>query len=131
MLPDFLNLTLNGSTVADNGSENINLLGTGSPTVGINGTTGDDTLISSNVDDTMTGDTGSDIFAFAVNSGADIITDFIVDDDQLDVSALGITALGQMTFNGEVVDFNGANDEQVTLTGVVANSLDASSFIFA
>lgn len=125
-------VTIVGSTIGDNrGANELDLDGSTVTTVNIIGTTAGETIVGSDVADIITGKGGADTFVTEVNGDADIITDFALGDDVIDVSALGITALGQMTFSGEVVDFNTNNGEQFTLSGVDATLLTNSNFIFA
>ncbi|MEO1095956.1 MAG: right-handed parallel beta-helix repeat-containing protein [Cyanobacteria bacterium J06638_28] len=117
---------INGS----GGANELDLDGSTFTTVNIIGTGADETLVGSDVDDIITGNGGVDTFVTEINGGVDTITDFGFE-DVIDVSAIGITALGQMTFSGNIVDFNTANGEQFTLTGVDVVELSNSNFIFA
>ena len=47
---------------------------------------GDDTIIDGGGDDTLTGGTGADTFAFLPGHGNDTITDFDIDNDEIDLS---------------------------------------------
>ena len=138
-----LTLTLGNGTViggADNEGATIGRSNTTPTTIIITGTDGTNVLNGSNIDDLitgglgndiMTGNDGNDTFVFGPNSGRDIINDFVPGVDLLDVSALGITTLEEMTFTGNTVIFNGNNGEQVSLNGVNATILTAADFVFA
>lgn len=127
-----LDLLISGGTIAGNGGVNqLDLNGTPITNVTINGTAAADVIVGSNVADLITSGGGADIIVFEVDGSSDTVTDFTPGADRLDVSALGITALEQMTFSGSLVDFNGANGEQVTLTGIATNTLTAADFVFA
>jgi len=86
--------------------------------------------------DVMTGGSGNDTFIFQANHGADVITDFQVDLDKIDLSSLGVTWAGKgtswsITSNGgnAKIIYDGADN--VILTGVAASALTESDFIFA
>jgi Ca2+-binding RTX toxin-like protein len=101
---------------------------------------GDDVLVGGAGNDTLTGGTGKDVFVFdSYRFDRDIITDFVVGTDRLDLSALGIADvdalrpyLGQIG-NDVVLSIAIAGDVQsITLQNVKLASLLASpaSFVF-
>ncbi len=124
----------------------------------LSGEGGNDTLIGGLGKDTMTGGSGSDTFVFnsllesyrnygtANISAQDTITDFTVGVDKIDLTALGITGLGDgrddtlyMTLNSEGTkttlksrdaDADG-NTFELALTGNLINTLTEADFIFA
>ena len=49
-----------------------------------------DTLVGGAGDDELTGDAGTDTFVFGLGDGDDIINDFIMADDRIDLSAFGL-----------------------------------------
>ena len=102
-------------------------------------TCGSDVLAGGRGDDTMFGDAegfsnagsrGADRFVFAADSGHDVIGDFEVGKDKIDVSALGLHDLGDLTITpgtDTAVQFSSGND--VILAGVAG--VAAGDFIFA
>jgi Ca2+-binding RTX toxin-like protein len=123
----------------------------------LDGLAGNDTLIGGAGADTLTGGTGNDIFDFNALSelglGAaarDVITDFTVGQDKLDLSTIDTntvlagdqafsfvtsftTTAGQVRYSGGIVYLNTDADVdaefEIALTGVVPASLSASDFI--
>lgn len=101
---------------------------------------GDDALVGGTGNDTLTGGTGKDIFVFdSYRFDRDVITDFVIGTDRLDLSALGIADIdalrpfiGQIG-NDVVLNIAIAGDVQsITLQNVKLASLLASpaSFVF-
>lgn len=101
---------------------------------------GDDALVGGAGNDTLTGGTGKDIFVFdSYRFDRDVITDFVIGTDRLDLSALGIADIdtlrpyiGQIG-NDVVLSIAIAGDVQsITLQNVKLASLLASpaSFVF-
>jgi len=82
----------------------------------LTGAQGNDILVGGSGRDTLTGGAGADRFAFSrPNEGIDIITDFVVADDRIDISATGfgggLTARaaikpGQFTYGKAAGDAN-------------------------
>ncbi|WP_299619996.1 calcium-binding protein [uncultured Tateyamaria sp.] len=99
----------------------------------IEGTEGNDTLSSTVGDDVLTGGLGNDIFVIEANSGMDTITDFTTGQDTIDVQALGISAIENMTIidtpDGALIDFGDGNT--LTLNGVFAQDLTNDDFVLA
>ena len=124
----------------------------------LNGGAGDDKLDGGAGMDSLTGGTGADIFAFSnrldsyrnYNTGganlSDVITDFDITADKIDLSAIGFTGLGDGKNNTVYVvlnstgtktyiksltaDANG-NRFEVTLDGNYLNKLTSANFVFA
>ena len=88
--------------------------------------------------DNFWGEAGSDTFDFQTrNFGNDIIRDFTVGVDKIDLSALFISDLNQLlpymsdTAQGVLIDtFYGYSTESITLSGVTLAQLSASDFVF-
>ena len=124
----------------------------------LSGGAGDDKLDGGAGMDSLTGGTGADIFAFSnrldsyrnYNTGganlSDVITDFDITADKIDLSAIGFTGLGDGKNNTVYVvlnstgtktyiksltaDANG-NRFEVTLDGNYLNKLTSANFVFA
>lgn len=99
----------------------------------INAMGGNDTLSGNTGDDTLTGGSGSDIFVIEGESGFDTITDFTGGQDAIDVTALGISAIEDMSIidtpDGAFIDFGNGNT--LTLNGVFSGDLTNDDFILA
>ncbi len=100
------------------------------------GGSGNDKLIGGGGNDFMVGGYGNDVFAFASDSGEDVIWDFSQvtgNDDALDVSGYGFTAITDFSifdvYEGSVVEFN--TSDHVVLVGVDAGTLSDEDFLFA
>ena len=103
----------------------------------LKGGAGDDTITGLGGDDTLTGNAGEDTFVFASGHGSDTITDFTVDEDTIDLSALsGITGFsdldGKITQSGDdtVIDLSGHGGGTVTLQDFTSTDLAADDFAF-
>ena len=132
------NLTFSGTTGNDvlfGGNANDTISGSYGDDLVLGGK-GNDRLVGEHGNDTLTGGDGNDIFVFAYGFDEDTITDFHAG-DRLDMSGLNIGGLDtlqsfiQQSGDDTVISFYvGDNPETITLTGVTATSLTASSFIF-
>ncbi|NWC09397.1 right-handed parallel beta-helix repeat-containing protein [Pseudomonas agarici] len=120
----------------------------------INGGGGDDILVGGAHIDKLTGGAGADTFRFANQSDSyrnattsfdDILSDFDVTKDKIDLAGLGFTGLGngrggtlQISYNPDsdrtyIKDYEpdaSGNRFELILTGNVADTLSASNFIF-
>ncbi|WP_298952035.1 calcium-binding protein [uncultured Methylobacterium sp.] len=139
-------------TLAGDGGDDVIAGGFGDDL--INGGAGSDRLVGGDGNDTirgglgkdlLTGGTGADVFAFGnlesrPGGGArDLITDFTVGEDKIDLSALGIESEAQLTFKatgGGLTIYGDVGkdgfdwfDFGVSLAGI--RTLDSSNFIFA
>ena len=100
------------------------------------GTTGDDTIESTSADNRLTGGGGADTFVFASDHGSDTITDFTVDTDTIDLSALtDITQFSDLSISDNtdgnaVIDLSSQGGGTITLTGVSTADLDGDDFAF-
>lgn len=102
----------------------------------INGAGGNDVLIGGLGNDTLDGGAGTDTFVFTagMNEGYDTIRNFQDGVDKMKISGNGIPAsfssleVTQSEF-GCVIKVDGQTE--ITLTGILASSIDANDFIFA
>ncbi len=107
------------------------------------GEAGDDTLIGGGFSDTMTGGSGADVFdvgvTLAYTPQTDLITDFTVGEDRIDLRKAGVedwaavsAALGADASGSAVIDIaaDGELSLRVTLAGVRPAELSASDFVF-
>jgi hypothetical protein len=125
------------------GMGNDMLLGMGGRDL-IAGSGGNDTIISGNGDDTFSGGGGTDVFVFeAGESGVDIVVDFRVGEDKIQLAGLGYHAFVDIhLLSRSIVDLStlvpeqaiteiAVNDEtRIVLLGVEISSLSAAEFIF-
>ncbi|MBD9601061.1 right-handed parallel beta-helix repeat-containing protein [Pseudomonas sp. PDM10] len=154
------NRVITGTTGSDSllGSDSADTLLGLAGNDSLNGGAGDDKLDGGAGMDSLTGGTGADIFAFSnrldsyrnYNTGganlSDVITDFDITADKIDLSAIGFTGLGDGKNNTVYVvlnstgtktyiksltaDANG-NRFEVTLDGNYLNKLTSANFVFA
>ncbi|WP_340313837.1 hypothetical protein [Rhizorhabdus argentea] len=140
-----IRFTINGSTGGDSISATINndLITGGDGNDYINGDDGNDTLIGGNGNDTIigedgnnliTGGAGNDVFVLEGEGGSNIITDFTVGQDKIDLSDTNVDSFAALqphlsSSGGDAII--AGDDTSYTLQGVALASLDASSFIFA
>ncbi len=97
-----------GDTIMGNNLANI-----------LEGQNGNDTITGRGGNDALIGGTGADTFFFADNDGADIITDFAVGVDKLNLTAItGLTTYGDLA--ALMTEANGA----VTITFGSGNSIE-------
>lgn len=105
--------------VGTSSDDNVSLLG------------GDDTFDGDAGNDTLTGGADNDVFVIGASSGADTITDFTLGADKIDLQALGINAIEDLTLTdvegNVVIDLGDGN--QITLEGRAAAELDNDDFI--
>ena len=92
----------------------------------------DNALTSLAGDDVLAGGNGDDTFVFGLNSGADTVRDFNTDGELLDLTAYGVSDLGDLASatqsgNSVVLDIDGTNS--VTLLNIQLSSLDSSDFV--
>ncbi|MEM9059270.1 MAG: hypothetical protein AAGD13_02305 [Pseudomonadota bacterium] len=95
---------------------------------------GDDTLEGGADNDVLEGGTGADVFVFNANDGLDLITDFEVGLDRIDVTSLGIAYADLIIIDGVLganvlYDDTPGNTGLVVLSGVSASELLLDSFI--
>ncbi len=122
-----------GNDKLSGGSGNDELYG-GSQADELTGGSGSDLLDGGLGNDQLTGGADADVFVFAGVTNTDVITDFEVGVDRIDIFAYGpiaefdVLAMISEVDGNAVVDFgqNGA----VTLDGVAAADLNLNSFIY-
>ena len=127
------NLVLIGTTAFGVGNELNNVL-TGNVSANyLLGGAGNDRLNGGAGGDVLFGEAGQDVFAFSVGSGGDVIGDFNMADDRMDVSAF-FTSFAQVQANFSQVGADGAinlgGGDFIVLHGVTMANLTASHFIF-
>lgn len=131
-LLDNIQISLTPASVAASGHSFNDVLDGGSGDDKIYGQEGDDTIIGGADDDYLEGGSGSDTFVYANGSGNDVIKDFTIGEDMLDVSGLHNTS-GQVVGHSDVVvtsdGENGSiltfpNGETIRLVGIAPTSLD-------
>ncbi|WP_294608328.1 Ig-like domain-containing protein [uncultured Roseovarius sp.] len=122
--------------LSDGAQSTISATGTGNLTIAIGtsieaavGSAYDDRLAGNALDNTFTGGSGSDIFAFDMDWGQDTVTDFVEGEDFLDFSQTGLVfeALNITMVDGGVVIEN--NDDSVFLDGIT-QTLSEGDFLF-
>ena len=99
------------------------------------GGAGDDLLDGGYGNDELSGGPGADIFVFAYDSGHDIITDFQIDEDRIDLSSLaGIDSMDDLNLRQEgdnlVIDLLAHGGGEITLEDVNQADLVDTHFIF-
>lgn len=109
------NLTLTGALAIDGTGNNLanTIIGNTAANV-LNGDTGNDKLDGGTGANTLTGGAGKDIFKFTTTGHVDMITDFIVADDTIQLenavftalTATGTLAVGQFRIGATALDAN-------------------------
>lgn len=127
------NLVLEGTTAFGVGNELANQLLGNAQDNWLLGGAGDDVLTGGEGNDVLFGEAGADCFVLDPGSGADLIADFQVGTDTIDLAAFGYDWAGVQAAMGQVDDdtfINLANGDLVVLSGVSMDQLTAASFIF-
>lgn len=98
----------------------------------LKGGNGNDRLSGGTGDDELVGGNGSDVFVILQGNGDDIITDFQIDLDDIDLSDTEFDSFDELEFtdnNGDaILDLGGGNS--VTLIDISSDDLSADDFIF-
>ncbi len=83
-------------------------------------------------DDMLTGGLGKDRFFYEDGWGQDVITDFTAGDDRIDLRAVGITSMSELSITDSSGDALISYDGQsITLLGIAHDSLVGTNFVFA
>jgi serralysin len=99
----------------------------------LDGGAGRDLLIGGRGDDLLTGGADDDIFRFNSHSGSDVITDFTLGEDLIQIRARGMRDFDDLehrifdSAEGAVIHVGGTD---ITLAGIRADSLTESDFQF-
>ncbi len=101
----------------------------------LSGGAGNDLLDGGYGNDELSGGPGADVFVFAYDSGYDVITDFRIDEDSIDLSALdGIDTIDDLNLQQQgddlVIDLLANGGGEITLQDVNQADLVDTHFIF-
>ncbi len=134
LYPNVENLTLAGLTPFGVGNDLGNRLTGSDADNWLLGGAGDDTLDGGGGIDVLFGQDGADRFVFRRGGAGDVIGDFAVGVDKLQLLGVGITSFAQVQRNAVEVAGNTAIDlgdgELVVLLGVTRAQLSAGDFLF-
>jgi Ca2+-binding RTX toxin-like protein len=128
------NLVLVGTTAfgVGNGLANL-MIGSASGNYLLGGA-GNDVLDGRGGNDVLFGEAGNDVFVFQPGTGGDVIGDFTIGSDRIDLKAFGFANFDQLKVNFSQVGADGAinlgNGDFIVLHGVTMASLTAAQFIF-
>jgi hypothetical protein len=102
----------------------------------LSGLEGNDVLDGGSGNDTLIGGVGSDTFVFASSYAADVVTDFALASDRVDLSAMtsvtgfsNLLSLGSQVGSSAVFNFGGG--DTLTLQNVQLGNLSSSNFVLA
>lgn len=116
-----------GNDVVNGGAGNDDVIGAG----------GSDKLNGGRDDDILTGGSGADDFIFHRAAGDDVITDFVIGEDDIDLSAFGLANFAAMSaainYNGpdafiDLAQLGGVGS--ILILNIADNALSGSDFIF-
>ncbi|MEP4196945.1 MAG: hypothetical protein ABJL99_15060 [Aliishimia sp.] len=98
------------------------------------GTFGDDRIVGGDGDDVLFGNAGNDIFVFFEGGANDVITDFTLNVDVIELQNFGISEFSEIAISNDVdsnavLTFGGT--DSLTLTGIDGAALIESDFVFA
>ncbi len=134
LYPHVENLTLAGVTPFGVGNDLANRLTGSDADNWLLGGAGNDTLDGAGGLDVLFGEAGADRFVFRRGGGDDVIGDFAVGVDKLQLLGLGITSFSQLLGNAVQVagdtGFDLGQGETVILLGVTLAQLTAADFLF-
>ncbi|WP_339873364.1 M10 family metallopeptidase C-terminal domain-containing protein [uncultured Brevundimonas sp.] len=128
------NLVLEGTTAFGVGNELDNsLIGNASNNYLLGGA-GNDRLNGKGGSDVLFGQGGADIFVFEIGTGGDVIADFEIGVDRIDLTGFGFANFSQLAVNFSQVGADGAinlgGGDFIVLHSVTMASLTAADFIF-
>ena len=128
------NLVLVGTTAFGVGNELDNLIVGSASENWLLGGDGDDVLTGGAGNDVLFGEAGADVFAFTRGTGTDVIGDFTIGSDRIDLRDHGFTSFEQLAINFGQVGPDGSinlrNGDIIVLQGVTMADLTAADFIF-
>jgi Ca2+-binding RTX toxin-like protein len=128
------NLVLVGTTAFGVGNELNNLmLGNASGNYLLGGA-GNDVLNGGRGNDVLFGEAGADVFVFEYRTGGDVIGDFTIGEDRIDLRGIAYDNFEQLKAGFSQVGADGAinlfNGDFIVLHGVTMADLTAADFIF-
>ena len=127
------NLVLVGDTAFGVGNELANTLTGSDRSNWLLGGAGNDLLNGKEGGDVLFGEGGADTFVFELETGGDVIGDFLHGTDKIDISAFGFASFAalQATFiqNGDVGAINLGNGDLIVLHNVTMAQLSADDFV--
>ena len=128
------NLVLVGTTAFGVGNDLDNLIVGSASENWLLGGAGDDILEGGAGNDVLFGEAGADVFAFTRGTGTDVIGDFTIGSDRIDLRDHGFTSFEQLAINFGQVGPDGSinlrNGDIIVLQGVTMADLTAADFIF-
>ncbi|MES2494468.1 MAG: hypothetical protein V4579_14490 [Pseudomonadota bacterium] len=126
------NLVLAGSTAFGVGNELNNELTGNESTNWLLGGAGDDVINGKTGNDVLFGQTGADIFVFQRGTGGDVVGDFVIAQDKIEIVGI-FASFDEMRGHFVQVGSDGAIDlgygDTVVMTGVTMANLTASDFL--
>ncbi len=129
------NLVLMGTTAFGVGNELNNALTGNASGNWLLGGAGDDAINGGAGNDVLFGEAGRDTFVFGRGTGGDVIGDFNIAEDRIDVSAFGFTSFAEIQTRFSQVNANGAinlaEGDFIVLHNTTMANLTAANFIFA
>ena len=114
-----------------NGGKGDDILYGGADNDIFQGGKGDDTIIGGNGNDLMNGGSGDDTFVFEVGSGTDTITGFDQGDDLIDLTALSLDDLSQLTFTdtADGIELAMSGGDLILLAGTQLSDFDLDTIL--
>ena len=128
------NLVLGGNTPFGVGNDLDNRITGSASSNWLLGGAGNDILNGGAGNDVLFGEAGADTFVFTQGTGGDVVGDFAVGTDRIDLSAYGLTwqtVLNSMHENGGTTAIDLGNGDFIVLNGVARASLSQSDFILS